>query len=139
VSQRPAFLVWSAGVTEPVITVIGGILAAVGRQTTQHDEDIVQFLEPGQLEYTHTLSKPASSALLFEGLHPAGAAVTSTKTVGGRIIAVTLGVASNPAAGAGVWLVGKLSYRATADAYRVTQAVNAKHVHFLVSARQGAA
>ncbi|MCW5650558.1 MAG: hypothetical protein KIS62_12495 [Ramlibacter sp.] len=140
---RPAFLVWSSlgNAAAPSgtrgtlsIEAAGGGLAVLAGQPTvasQHEQEVLEYLQAGQATLEVALSPPAAVLPAYTAEHGPAVVVSRGAILRDGSIASVRLVRTDAAAGA--WVVGTLKWTARARAYRITPNASAERVILLVS------
>ena len=132
--EWPAFLVWAAlGVNGKLdVRAHGGTIQVVSSSpsiVTEHKEFITQHVPAGTASAQVSLNIPAAALPSFSGNASVEAA---EQTSDGMILSVNLRLAQPAAEPFGTWIIGDLTWRSRAYAYRIQPMVNAEQAILLV-------
>lgn len=142
---RPAFLLWtslgnpavpSATRGDLQVEAAGGTLTVLADKptvSTQHDQDVSEFLDVSASSLEVTLSPPAAALPTFTSEY--GPAVTVTpgaRLRDGSLASVHLARAD---AASRAWVIGRLAWTARARAYRIAPKPDGERVVLLASGK----
>lgn len=136
--DSPAFLVWCSVPANLAVEAAGGNVHPAGAAITSHNQDVADYLQPGDAEIEIQISPPARGlpTMVFElgssGITTVAGTVLRNGSIGSVILRRTVNPISPPP---GQWLVGNLTWSAEAVAYKITTPQTAKRAILLASAK----